>query len=73
MGLWIIDIKKKEGGVSQLDSVQRASPSGFRIVKKMARSRGMGIPDQVIDTQEGTGDLVARKSEQAVSREVPGR
>lgn len=73
MGLWVIDIKKKEVGVSQLDSVQRASPSRFRFVKKMARSRGMGTPDQVIDTQEGTGDLVARKGEQAVSRDVPGQ
>lgn len=73
MGLWVIDIKKKEVGVSQLDSVQRASPSGFRFVKKMARSRGMGTPDQVIDTLKGTGDLVARKGEQAVSRDVPGQ
>lgn len=49
-GLWIIDIRKKEGGVSQLDSIQRTSPSGLRFVKRVARSRGMGIPDQVIDT-----------------------
>lgn len=59
--------------MSQLDSIQRASPSGLRFVKRVARPRRMGIPDQVIDTLEGTGDFVARKGEQAVLREVPGR
>lgn len=51
------------------NSDQRLSSSGLSFVKRMARSRRMEVQDQVLGTQKGAADFVARKVEPAVLRE----